>query len=223
MTASAEVSAATAGKPAWRSRIWARLALMPLAAIAAVVASNNWCWVLFPAMLAAGVLDIMVCRLTARRMARLAVAVAVGAALGLLLNVGPSWAFRETFGIEPPPGVGDVQLSRHYTGGPGEHALILEFHADPAALQCLIGLRPADPQSPRVAQWRAAGSGWTAAWEAFGGCWNPNPLARRSWLGIRPLENPEVLDFGNVFATGGALVLFHEPAHGRCVALHVRF
>ena len=38
---------------------------------------------------------------------------------------------------------------------------------------------------------------------------------------IRPPENPEILDLGNM--NSGTLVLFHEPATGRCVALDVRY
>jgi hypothetical protein len=98
----------------------------------------------------------------------------------------------------------------------------MAFTADTTALRALTSLRPAMSDSDRVAQWRAAGAGWPEAFDAFAGP-GLTRFARSSWLRIRPLEDPEVFDFGGVDELRGRLVLFHEPRTGRCVALHVRF
>lgn len=191
-----------------------------IAAACALFVSNNWCFVLFPAALAALLSDHAVCAIRPWFVLRVPVAAAVGVAVGMLLGVGPEWAFREALGSAPPNGVRDVRIWRHYLGGPGEHALIIEFTADVAAFQALVQAHPPLPDSHKVTRWREAGGGWGQAFDIFVGS-GVTSFARASWQRIRPLERPEALDLGE--SNRGSLVLFHEPGTGRCVALHVRF
>jgi hypothetical protein len=223
MTSPDSVSAsAPRAAPAKRSYsgVGVRLLAVILAAVGALLASNNWCFVLFPAALAAFVADYVVCAIWPRFVLRVAVGVIIGVALGLLLSIGPGWAFREAFGVELPPGVRDVRVWRHYLGGPGEHVLIIEFTADPNAVQALTAMRPSAPESDRLKRWRAAGAEWPAAFDIFVGP-GPTSIARMSWMRTGPLNNPELFELGP--SNGGSLVLFREPGAGRCVALHVRF
>ncbi|MBN2445902.1 MAG: hypothetical protein JXO22_04210 [Phycisphaerae bacterium] len=188
----------------------------------ALLATNNWCFALVPAALAVLWCDLVVRCGWPRLGPRLAVAGVVGVGLGIALRVGPDWAFEEAFGVERPAGVSNVWIRRHYIGGPGEHALIIEFTADPAALARLTTLYKPDANSTRAEQWRAAGGTWEDAWNIFGRM-APMPAPRASWMRIKPLENAEVFDYGGVMQVVGNLVLFHEPSTGRCVALHIRF
>jgi hypothetical protein len=198
-----------------------RLLVVGFASAGALLATNNWCFVLVPAVLVALLGDFVACAVRPWVVLRLPVATAIGVAAGLALSVGPDWAFREAFGRAPPAGVRDVRIQRHYVGGPGEHVLIIEFTADPAALGALTARLPEEPEGDRVEKWRATGQGWPAAFDVFAGR-QVLPAARSSWLRIRPLENPEVLDFSPVGDASGRLVLFWERSTGRCVALHVR-
>jgi len=196
-----------------------RLLATLVAAAAALFASNNWCLVLFPAALASFLTDYLVCTIRTWFLARVAVAAVVGACVGLLLNVRPGWAFREAFGVDPPSGVQDVRIWRHYLGGPGEQVLIIEFTADAKALEGLLAVCPPLTDGEKAARWQAAGGGWE---QAFDVCvpLGLTRFARASWLRIRPLKNTEVFELR--LANSRRLTLFHEPATGRCVVLHVR-
>jgi hypothetical protein len=212
-------------KPASRVRarcVGAAIHLLAIlvAASAAVVASNNWCFVLFPAALAGFFADYVVCAIRPAFIMRLLAAVLVGSAVGLLLNVGPGWAFREAFEMEPPAGVRDVRVWRHYAGGPGEHVLIIEFTADSAAFETLIRQRTVVPDSVGLERWRAAGGEWAQVLDNLAP-FGITSFARSSWGRIRPLERPEAFDLGG--SNRGTLTLFREPDTGRCVALHVRY
>ncbi|MGD8451816.1 MAG: hypothetical protein PVJ57_08360 [Phycisphaerae bacterium] len=199
-----------------------RLLAILVAAAAALLSTNNWCFVILPAALAAIVVDYVVSGIRPWSVLRLIVAVAVGLAVGRLLSVGPDWAFQEAFGVDAPAGVRDVHIFRHYVGGPGEHILIIEFTANPDVVKALLSLHPVVTNSETAQSWHAAGGGWPQAFDDFAGpC--PMGFARAAWLRIRPLAEPEVFDFGGIEASGGRLVLFHEPHTDRCVALHVRW
>jgi hypothetical protein len=201
-----------------------------LALAVAVLTSNNWGLVGIPAAVAAFCLDWAVCAVGLRALSepmraasRLVVGAVVGWAVGLALFVSPAWAFHEALGVDPPPGVHDVCVWRHYIGGPGEHVLIIAFAADDKILDELKRLWPTDRESRRVEAWKAAGRTWPQAWERFGPLCDPVGLAERSWRQIRPFANPEVTDFGPVHERGGDIALLQEPGTGRAVVLHVRF
>lgn len=197
-----------------------RLLAVLIAAACAFFVTNNWCFVILPAVLAALVVDCIVCAIRPWFILRVPVAAAVGVAAGMLLSVGPDWAFREAFEMAPPDGVHDVRIWRHYLGGPGEHVLIIEFSADAAAFQALVQAHPPLSDSDKVRRWQAAGGGWAQAFDIFAGP-GLTSLANSSWQRIRPLDHPEALDLGE--SNSGSLMLLHEPNTGRCVALHVRF
>ena len=216
-----------------------RIAAILAAAYGAAFISHNWCFVCLLASLAALVLDILFCALAGNRVrrrtfriaGRVALGLVVGLAIGWQHRVTPEWAFQEAFGVQPPPGIRDVHVWRHYLGGPGEHALIIEFHADHAAIEALEAaaietLRPLKtytvewlesgaPDSRRVEEWRDSGGSWEAAWESFAGPARTR-FSRTSWMRIRPLDAPRVLDYGY------HLVLMVDETSGRAVALHVR-
>lgn len=197
-----------------------RLLAILVAASSAIVASNNWCFVLFPAALAGFFADYLVCAIRPAFIIRVPTAVLVGGAVGLLLNVGPVWAFREAFEMDPPAGVRDVRVCRHYAGGPGEHVLIIEFTADSAAFETLLRPRTVLSDSAGLERWRAAGGEWAHVLDSlvpFG----ITSFARSSWERISPLQRPEAFALGA--SNRGALTLFREPDTGRCVALHVRY
>ena len=211
-----------AGAPSrgWGATAAIRLLSALIAAACALFVTNNWCFVLFPAALAALLVDYIVCAIRPWFILRVPVAAAVGVAAGMLLNVGPDWAFREAFEMAPPDGVRDVRIWRHYLGGPGEHALIIEFTADAAAFQTLVQAHPPLSDSDKARRWQAAGGGWDSIYDVFVGP-GPTSFVRSSWQKIQPLKQPEVLDLGG--SNRGTLALFREPNTGRCVALHVRF
>lgn len=195
-----------------------RLAML-IAAACALVVSNNWCFVLFPAAFAAWCIDHVVGAIRPWFILRAPVAAAVGVAAGTLLSVGPDWAFREAFEMAPPAGVHNVRIWRHYVGGPGEHVLIIEFTADTAAIQSLVRAHPPSADSDNVQRWQVAGGGWAQAFDVFAGP-GLRSFANSSWRRIQPLDHPVALDLGE--SNGGRLVLLHDPNTGRCVALHVR-
>lgn len=197
-----------------------RLLAILIATACAFFVTNNWCFVLVPAALAALLIDYVVCAIQPWLILRLSVAAAVGVAAGMLFSVGPDWAFREAFELAPPDGVHDVHIWRHYLGGPGEHVLIIEFTADAAAFQALVRAHPPLSDSRQVTLWREGGEGWEQAFDIFTRP-APTDFPRSSWQRIRPVENPEVLDLGE--SNSGNLMMLHEPGTGRCVALHVRF
>jgi hypothetical protein len=224
MTAAGSSESAGAVQPTLPRRgrwvsVGVRLLAMVIAAVAALLASNNWCLVLIPAVLAAFVVDLVVNAVRPWFTLRVLVAAGVGVAVGLLLCVGPDWAFHEAFGAAPPGGIRDVRIWRHYIGGPGEHVLIIELTADAAAIQALLQTHPSVADSEKVARWHAAGDTWAQAFDLFVGP-GPTSLAHASWQRIRPLEHAAVLDLGEY--NNGQLWLFEEPTTGRCVALHVR-
>lgn len=193
--------------------------LVLIAVAAALLSSNNWCFILVPTALLAILFDLALCAYRARFTLRAVVSLAVGLLAGDLLSVDSAWAFQQAFGVDPPPGVREVDIARHYVGGPGEHILIIEFESDPAALQTLTSLRAMKVESDRLRLWRTSGARWQEAFDTLvlGGV---TGIARWSWQRIRPLESPAAYEFE---AVGGSLTLFHEPRSGRCVALHVRY
>lgn len=197
-----------------------RLLAVLIAAACAFFVTNNWCFVILPAVLAALVVDYIVCAIQPWFVMRVSAAVVAGVAVGMLLSVGPDWAFREAFEMAPPDGVHDVRIWRHYVGGPGEHVLIIEFTADAAAFQALVQAHPPLSDSDEVRRWQAAGGGWAQAFDIFAGP-GLTSFADSSWKRIRSFEHPEALDLGE--SNRGSLVLFHEPNTERCVALHVRY
>lgn len=190
-----------------------------IAGTCALFASNNWCFVAVVAAFAAFLVDCAVRTIRPWVMLRLPVAVGVGIGVGMLLGIGPAWAFQEAFGTEPPDGVRDVRISRHYSGGPGEHVMIIEFTADASALQALVRGHTVSPDSRRVAAWRDAGGEWEQVADFFIGP-GATSFTRSSWRRIRPLERAEAFHLSLV--NEGSLVLFHEAGTGRCVALHER-
>jgi len=196
-----------------------RVLVCLIAGTCALFASNNWCFVALVAAFAAFVVDCAVCAIRPRIVLRLPVAAGIGIAVGLLLSIGPAWAFQEAFGTDPPNGVRDVRISRHYSGGPGEHVLIIEFTADASALQALVRGHTVSSDSRRVAAWRDAGGDWEQVTDFFVGP-GATSFTRSSWRRIRPFERAEAFELGLV--NEGSLVLFHEAGTGRCVALHER-
>lgn len=197
-----------------------RLLAVLITAACALFATNNWCFVIIPAVLAALVVDYIVCAIRPWFVLRVPAAAAVGVAAGMSLSVGPNWAFREAFEMAPPDGVHDVRVWRHYVGGPGEHVLIIEFTADAGAFQALVQAHPPLSDSDRMKRWQAAGGGWDSVLDAFVR-FGQTHFVCSSWQRIQPLEHPEVLDLGG--SNRGTLALFLEPDTGRCVALHVRY
>jgi hypothetical protein len=197
-----------------------RLLAILIAAACAFFVTNNWCFVIFPAVLAGLIVDYIVCAIRPWFVMRVSAAVAAGVAVGLLLGVGPDWAFREAFEMAPPDGVHSVRIWRHYLGGPGEHALIIEFTADTASFESLVKAHPPLSDSDRVRRWQDAGGGWDSVLDAFLRI-GQTRFVCSSWQEIRPLEQTEVLDLGG--SNRGTLALFREPDTGRCVALHVRY
>lgn len=214
-----------------------RAALLPFssglfavfAGLAAVYASNNWCFVGLPAFLAGLVADGLVLRIIgarplrgrARIAARVVVALCAGALTGHALNWSPADAFREAFKADPPPGVSDVRIHRHYTGGPGEHVLIIEFTADGPSMRKLLSLHPIVPDSRALAEWSGAGGGWEAAFEHLART-SPFPLARWTWRRIQPLRDMNICHLALPQPTTDRLFLLMEKGTNRCVALHVR-
>ncbi len=196
-----------------------RVLVVLIAGTCALFSSNNWCFVVLLAAFAAFLVDCAVCAIRRWIFLRLPVAAGVGIAVGMLLGVGPAWAFQEAFERDPPSGIRDVRISRHYSGGPGEHVLIIEFTADSAALQALVRGHTVSSDSPGMAAWRDAGGEWEQVADFFIGP-NATRFTRSSWRRIRPLERAEAFDLGEV--NEGRLVLFHEASTGRCVAMHVR-
>ncbi len=206
-----------------------KVLLAAVAMAAASLSTSNWCFVGLAAAVAAPILDAMVDRqnTTGRKgkaalcSVRLLLAVAVGVAIGWLLRVTPGWAFREAMEIDPPAGVHVTRVQRHYEGGPGEHTLIIEFTADESALKTLISdqVMEQSEHSRRIEDWFSAGRTWEAAFDCF--C-RPTtfPFSRRSWMRIRPLDNPQVYDFGIV--NGGHLALLYDASSKRAVMVHAR-
>lgn len=148
--------------PPWRGRFASgavRLLAVLIAAACALIVTNNWCFVIIPAVLAALVVDYIVCAIRPWFILRVPVAAAVGVAAGMSLSVGPNWAFREAFEMAPPDGVHDVRIWRHYVGGPGEHVLIIEFTADAGAFQALVQAHPSLSDSDKVKRWQACRRG----------------------------------------------------------------
>ena len=199
-----------------------RLGIAAIAIAGAMLATNNWCFVTLPAVVTALIIDYGICTWRRWIALRLVLAAVVGVGIGISLRIGPEWAFRAAFGIEPPAGVRDARIWRHYVGGPGEHVLIIEFTADRNAVKKLSKLYPEPPVNKRIEAWEAGGSTWPGAFDTFVDH-DTTALARRSWLKIKPLKEPDVYDFGSVRQVAGYLTLFHEPRTNRCVALHVRF
>lgn len=215
------VSDAQAALPVRRpSAFITRALVVAIVAAAALLATNNWCFVVVPAAVAALFIDYVVCAARPWFLARIVVAAGVGVSAGLLLSVSPAWAFREAFEIDPPSGIRDVRIHRHYLGGPGEQALFIEFTADAGAWQQLVDAHTPASQSTAIERWRAAGGAWDQLFDTFGGP-TVTTFSRASWARIRPMEHPEVYDLGE--SNHGRLVLLHEPETGRCIALHVRF
>lgn len=192
--------------------------LLLVGAGGALVVSNNWCFVALPASGAALLTDFAVRAIRPWPVLRLVAAGIVGSAVGALLDVRPDWAFHKVFDCSPPAGVHDVRIQRHYAGGPGEHVLIITFTADASVMAALSAGRAPDPHHPVMERWLAVDGDWTQALD----CAVPAAPGwiRRSWDRITPLHQAEICALDEVNA--GVLVLFHEPASGRCVALHVR-
>lgn len=191
-----------------------------IAAAVSLLVTNNWCLIALPALLTAFVFDYLLSAARAAASLRLVAAAAWGAIAGLLLSVGPDWAFREAFNASPPPGIRDVWIRRHYLGGPGEHVLIIAFTPDPPALESLIAPHTVVRGAPAMERWREAGGGWSDAFDAFVGP-GLTSFAQQSWQRLSPIGQPEALNLGEV--NRGSLVLFRDAETGRCVALHVRF
>lgn len=207
-----------------QSRVRDRLSfwlVITITAVTALLSTNNWCFILLPAALAAWIIDYLVRCVRPFRLTRLLAAVITGIAVGLLLSVGPAWAFNETFGIDPPPGVSNVRVSRHYVGGPGEHILIMSFDADRNALRTLTSLTSASTASERVKAWESSKQTWTDMFRILAGP-TATRFARSAWQRIPPLSRPQVHEFDNVDMFLGRSFLLHDPDTGRCVALHVR-
>ncbi len=202
-------------------RFGLRISTLLIACVVALLVSNNWCVILLPVAIVASLVDTLFDHGPPWLLRRTLVAALVGAGMGWLLIVRPAWAFKETFGIDPPPGVSDVHIWRHYVGGPGEHILITEFRATPNALGTLTSLGGAKI-TDRVRKWQPLGAGWEAAYDAFHG---PAPWdgPRKSWMRISALNDPQVYDFGGYRVESGTLVLLHERGSDRCVSMHVRY
>lgn len=206
-----------------------KLVLAVVAMIAAIASTSNWCFVGLAAAVAGPVVDVLVDEigLTSRlgKAAsfgiRLAIAAVVGVAVGWLLQATPEWAFREAMGNDPPAGVQVTRVQRHYEGGPGEHTLIVEFTADASVMNSLITDKVVEEsaKSERIAAWRAAGGTWEEALRHLGRT-DTLPFAWMTWKRIRPLENPQVYDFGIV--NHGYLILLYDTTSERAVVLHRR-
>ena len=207
---------AAAGAEASRAT---RLPVALCAVGGALLATNNWCFVLIPAALAACLCDAFVARQVRRALVRLVLGAAIGAIVGVAFRISPEWAFREAFEMSPPPGVTDVRLWRHYLGGPGEHLLIIDFAADNAAQDALLRAHPPFEWDEFDQRWPVYVSGWGETFDTLAGP-GLTYFARLSWLRAQPLNHPEILNLGS--ANGGNLVLLRERESNRCVALHIR-
>lgn len=214
-------AARAVGSPrGWFASVLARGLLLVIASACAILATNNWCFVLFPAALAALLLDSIVRAIGSWFVVRVTTAAFVGVVVGILLSVGPDWAFREAFGLEPPNGVHDAKIWRHFVGGPGEHTLIIEFTADDAAFQTLVRAHPPQSDSDRVKRWKKSGGAWDSVLDAFAGA-GQSSFVHATWRQIRSLNPVEAYDLGE--SNYGSLSLFRETGTGRCVAFHVRY
>jgi hypothetical protein len=200
----------------------ARSGLLPVSAgvVSTLLSTSNWSCVVVSAAFLLLLVDVVARAGRLKFMIRVLFAIVAGVILGRLLAVRADWAFNEALGISPPAGVTDVHISRHYTGGPGEHVMIVEFQADAAAMRDLTSRKEQGFDDDRIKRWRESGEDWSDAFSAF----VISPLsgsAHLAWERIRPMQNVQFFNLGN--QNSGHVAMFVEPATGRCVMLHVRY
>ncbi|MBL8879837.1 MAG: hypothetical protein JNG88_12020 [Phycisphaerales bacterium] len=126
---------------------------------------------------------------------RLLLVCAIGAATGLLLRVSPDWAFREALRTPQPPSARIALISRHYSGGPGEHVMIVEFEADWRDMLEILdshGGTPLEEQDAALYERvRTDGGDWHKLFEALVPA-NVSMLARFHWQRIASITRPEI-------------------------------
>lgn len=219
---SQELSPEAADEQKVSSRHQRHSPLIPVIAglVSTLFSTNNWSCIVVPVALILVLVDLIVRGARLQFRTRILLAVATGAVIGRVLSVGPDWAFNEALRIDTPPGVTDVQISRHYIGGPGEHVMIVEFLANATALINLKSRAGRSTNERNISRWREAGAHWKDALSFF--VMSPmNQSAQRQWNRIRPFENVQTIDLGA--QQSGDVVLFVEPETGRCAMVHVRY
>jgi hypothetical protein len=124
---------------------------------------------------------------------RLVVAMVVGCTVGLFFRLNHEEAFESAFGLAPPDGVSLLRIERHYAGGPGDEAVLMEFVAAPPVFEAVIGSRPFE----RVAEAAELyGGDWPSLWRyAFT---NYDSFAWWIWRDVQPMVEPALYRWTNI-------------------------
>ncbi len=65
----------------------------------------------------------------------------VACLVSMYFRADPEQLFKRAFGVPPPAGVSELEVERHYAGGPGDTVVLIRFLADRATIDKLISHR----------------------------------------------------------------------------------
>lgn len=113
--------------------------------------SGDWIWSAFAAALLAGLIvaatNVLLWWMARRRrymnVSRLQMiegtwALLVICLLNVYFRIDEEQLFERVFSVPPPPGLRNLDVERHYQGGPGDTAILIRFEADRATLDKLM-------------------------------------------------------------------------------------
>ncbi|MBN1345941.1 MAG: hypothetical protein JXQ73_24840 [Phycisphaerae bacterium] len=140
-------------QPRCTSRRWRRILTLVASGTSGVLVfafSGDWLCSAIGAGMLTGLIvvtiDVPLCRITTRRgwnvtrVRRLEIgwALLVIAVVFMYFRVDPEGLFERVFGVRPPEGIRNLQVERHFQGGPGDAAILLRFQADRSTLERLL-------------------------------------------------------------------------------------
>jgi hypothetical protein len=163
--------------------------------------SNTWACAIIPATIIAWFASVLAdaaipaLRAGDRRsqMWRLVSVLLLGALAGALYPAWGKAAFRECFGVNPPPAVHDLRVvAKHYEGAT-EHTLFMEFNAEPEVVADLLKTGGFANTGDYITEWREGGGTWQALENALVG-FRALGFSRRSFRDLKPMAEFEVYE-----------------------------
>ena len=155
------------------------------------------------------------------RFSILALTVLLGVGLlGFLLWRHPNGAkqFEYAFGIAPPSGVQNIEVSRYYAGGPGDAFTLLRFTADRAAIEESVAFRPFILDSEVVEFVFLPDNGLQRLWHSlFGGF---AEYGGEAWEAPSQLNSPEVYKWHGAHSKLTGVILLWDAGTGEAFVLY---
>ncbi|NLE59929.1 MAG: hypothetical protein GX616_16375 [Planctomycetes bacterium] len=210
------------------------LHMMGIGAVSAGVfttlVSSDWCCTVFGASVLGGVIAGIGERVTQLRwvekwrprpVVRVLCAACIGVPIGFLFRLDSRAEFRAAFGVEPPSSVRELQIEKHYAGGPGDSVTLIRFVADQVTLEQILAAK-GFREDLDLTRLYSPTQEWDIFWQRlFSNL--PSTYGGEAWQSVGPIVSPRVYRFppNQMDAVMDTITVLWDPVTGKVWAMRL--